>query len=336
MQEIIVEEVGRKQETMGEQIMVSVICAAYNHGRFIRKALDGFVMQKTDFPFEILIHDDASTDDTADIIREYEKKYPELIKPIYQTENKYSQGISINKTYLYPKAKGKYFAMCEGDDYWIDENKLQRQVDFLESHPDFTLCAHNSKRYYVKQDRYEVENPVLQEGEVSARDMLLEPRHRWMATASLLYRREYAFDRPELFSICPVGDYALRSYCFSQGKVYYLEKPMSVYRYEVENSWMQKYRRNIDLKIDAQYRMWKFIKAYDDYTGRKYHKLLKKKYQKHKAKYLKLLDDYPRVKNNPYFRRQSRRFRFGRWMNYYCPGLYNLLKKAKPKSRQAG
>ena len=316
---------------MQEEIMVTVTCATYNHENYISQALDGILMQKTNFKYEVIVHDDASTDGTAAIVRQYAEKYPDIIRPIYQTENQYSKGISIGMTYLYPNARGKYLAPCEGDDYWIDENKLQKQVDFLESHPEFSLCAHNSKRYYMKQDRYEVENPVLQEGEVSARDMLIEPRHRWLATASLMYRREYAFDRPEFFSICPVRDYALRSYCFSQGKVYYMEEPMSVYRCEDANSWSERYRGSIDMKIDANNRMWRFLKAYDDYTGRKYHKLLKKRYQKHKKKYLALLDDYPRVKNNPYFRSQSRRFRFGRWMNYYCPGLYKLLKKGKRK-----
>ena len=87
-------------------------------------------MQKTDFPFEILIHDDASTDGTADIIREYEAKYPDIIKPIYQTENQYSKGIKVSQVYQFPRAKGKYIALCEGDDYWTDPYKLQKQVDF--------------------------------------------------------------------------------------------------------------------------------------------------------------------------------------------------------------
>ncbi|HHX61228.1 MAG TPA: glycosyltransferase [Epulopiscium sp.] len=100
--------------------LVSICCLAYNHEKFIRQALDGFIMQESNFPIEVLIHDDASTDDTANIIREYEKKYPEIIKPIYQTENQYSKGVGISVTYNFPRAKGKYIAMCEGDDYWTD------------------------------------------------------------------------------------------------------------------------------------------------------------------------------------------------------------------------
>lgn len=111
-------------------------------------------MQKTTFPFEILIHDDASPDGTADIIREYEKKYPLLIKPIYQTENQYSQGkTSVSATWNFPSAKGKYIALCEGDDYWIDENKLQMQADFLEKNPEYGMCYTDYNVYYQNKKK---------------------------------------------------------------------------------------------------------------------------------------------------------------------------------------
>ena len=106
--------------------LVSISCIAYNHESYIRQCLDGFLMQKTTFSFEILIHDDASTDNTTDIIREYERKYPDIIKPIYQKENQYSKGIPISATFNWPRAKGKYIAMCEGDDYWTDPLKIGR------------------------------------------------------------------------------------------------------------------------------------------------------------------------------------------------------------------
>ena len=128
--------------------LVSVICNTYNHGPYIRQTLEGIMMQKTDFPYEVLVHDDASTDNTADIIREYEKKYPESIKPICQTENQRSRMVKIDKTFQFPRAKGCYLAYCEGDDYWTDPNKLQRQYDALEAHPELDMCAHSSTRLY--------------------------------------------------------------------------------------------------------------------------------------------------------------------------------------------
>lgn len=124
-------------------IIVSICCVTYNHEKYIAQCLDGFLMQKTTFAFEILVHDDASTDSTADIIRAYSEKYPDVIKPILQTENQYSKGVKISAVFNYPRAQGKYLALCEGDDYWTDANKLQKQVDFLETHPDFVGTAHN-------------------------------------------------------------------------------------------------------------------------------------------------------------------------------------------------
>ena len=133
------------------EILVSVCCMTYNHVSFIRQCLDGFMMQKCSFNFEVLIHDDASTDGTQNIIQEYVTRYPDIIKPIYQKENQYSKGIDPNVKYNFSRAKGKYIAMCEGDDYWTDPYKLQKQVDFLESHPDYVMCSHNVDIYFQKK-----------------------------------------------------------------------------------------------------------------------------------------------------------------------------------------
>lgn len=117
----------------GAKPVVSISCVTYNHEKFISDAIDGFLMQKTTFPVEILIHDDASTDHTASIIQTYEEKYPQLIKVIYQTENQYQlKGPAILTQIQHSRAKGKYYAPCNGDDYWTDPLKLQKQVEFLE------------------------------------------------------------------------------------------------------------------------------------------------------------------------------------------------------------
>lgn len=121
--------------------LVSICCQTYNHVSYIRDCIEGFLLQKTSFPIEILIHDDASVDGTADIIREYEIKYPKLIYPIYQTENQYSKGARV-PSINYRRSKGKYIAFCEGDDYWTDPLKLQKQIEFLESHSEYGVCSH--------------------------------------------------------------------------------------------------------------------------------------------------------------------------------------------------
>lgn len=129
--------------------LVSIICLTYNHAPYIRECLDGFLMQKTDFPFEVIIHDDASTDGTTDIVKEYAVKYPNKIKPIIQTENQYSKhhGFSYVIKSCVDHCLGKYIAFCEGDDYWIASYKLQKQVDFFDSNPDVDYVCH---RYYER------------------------------------------------------------------------------------------------------------------------------------------------------------------------------------------
>lgn len=128
-------------------IIVSICCITYNHEKFIRDAIEGFLMQKTTFNFEILINDDASTDNTQQIIREYETKYPELIFPIYHKENQWSKGVKPNQAFNFPRARGKYIAMCEGDDYWTDTMKLQKQVEFMDENLEYSFCFTRFKTF---------------------------------------------------------------------------------------------------------------------------------------------------------------------------------------------
>lgn len=142
-----------------KEVLVSIKCLVYNHEPYLRQCLDGFVMQKTNFVFEAIVHDDASTDSSAAIIREYAEKYPNIIKPIFETENQYSKkdgslGRIMNAA-IHPNAK--YIALCEGDDYWIDPYKLQKQVDFLESNEDYGLSFTDCKVFH--EDRAILEEP---------------------------------------------------------------------------------------------------------------------------------------------------------------------------------
>lgn len=135
--------------------LVSICCITYNHAPYIKQCIEGFLMQKTTFSIEILIHDDCSTDGTTEIIRDYEKKYPDLIFPLYEEENQYQKGkASEIDFYNYKRARGKYIAYCEGDDYWTDPLKLQKQVDFMEANPDYSVCFHDFKKYIVDKNIY--------------------------------------------------------------------------------------------------------------------------------------------------------------------------------------
>lgn len=125
--------------------LVSVICTTYNQCRFIEQAIESFLMQQTNFPFEIILHDDASTDGTSDIVRTYAAKYPDLIVPVIQTENQYSKGVMPLGQSAITYARGKYVAWCEGDDYWIDPLKLQKQIDCIEQHPEYSMVFTNNQ-----------------------------------------------------------------------------------------------------------------------------------------------------------------------------------------------
>ena len=138
-------------------LMVTIRCITYNHEPYICQCLEGFVMQKTNFRFEAVVHDDASTDGTAAIIREYAEKYPDIIKPIYETENQYSKHDGSLRRIMDAHTHGKYIAICEGDDYWTDPLKLQKQVDFLEANPEYSFCCHRFRIYNEFTQKFEKE-----------------------------------------------------------------------------------------------------------------------------------------------------------------------------------
>lgn len=209
-------------------ITVSVCCLAYNHQSFIRECLDGFVMQKCNFNFEVLINDDASTDNTAKIIKEYEAKYPEIIKPIYQTENQYSKGIKPTLSFNFPRAKGKYIALCEGDDYWTDPLKLQKQVDFLEANEECSFCFH--KTYRKEESATDCQN--LLSYPLGLTKMILNASEYLnivtTATCSLMFRNIAL----KVFKVLEhsQGDFILYCELLHHGKAGFIGDIMSVYR----------------------------------------------------------------------------------------------------------
>ena len=134
------------------EIMISILCMTFNHENYIKDTIDSFLEQKTNFKYEVIIHDDASTDGTASIVKSYELKYPNIVHGIYEEENQYNQIVKLGYSLIQEKCLGKYVAICEGDDYWIDSHKLQIQVDYLESHPECVLTIHDAiKIIKIKQ-----------------------------------------------------------------------------------------------------------------------------------------------------------------------------------------
>ena len=208
---------------------VSVVILAYNQENYIRQTLEGAVNQSTSFPYEIWVHDDASTDGTPEIIKEFQARYPHMIKPWLQTENQYQQGVKPLTKFIYPQLTSDYVAFCEGDDYWVSPHKLSEQVAFLDQHPDYGLCAHGVKVIFeegvpVKENFY----TVPRSGSFSF-DFLDEMKNHFVSTPTLMARRTLVQEAPKNKTQVS-GDIYLMLYLLSRGKGYYFEDQWVVKR----------------------------------------------------------------------------------------------------------
>ncbi len=224
--------------------LVSICCITYNHENYIRDAIEGFLMQKTSFPIEIIIHDDASTDNTAQIIKEYEDKYPDLFCNIFQNENQWSKGGGhIYARFVYPQARGKYIALCEGDDYWTDPLKLQKQVDFLEENPEYGFIHTNfstSDGKRISIDNFPKNNLYLS-GFLSGNFSI--------GTLTVLFRRDLYDSLPKFYQErkFKMGDLPLWIEFASISKIKYIPDKTAMYRV-LENS--ASHSPNIENAID--------------------------------------------------------------------------------------
>ena len=230
---------------MSKETLVSIRCITYNHESYIRDCLEGFVIQKTSFPFEAIVHDDASTDGTAAIIREYAEKYPDIIKPIYETENQYSKHDGslrrIMDEAISPSAK--YIAICEGDDYWIDPLKLQKQADFLETHPDYGLVSSDFFAFRQKDGQCVnfSQSPIM-DGNCFL-DIVTEKKR--VQTLTVCIRKNIFFSREKLDPAKYfLGDQNFILTAALKSKIYCFPQKMGVYRILEESAVHSKKKNN--------------------------------------------------------------------------------------------
>lgn len=312
--------------------VVSICCLAYNHEKYIRDALDSFLMQKTSFPIEILIHDDASTDGTADIIREYEEKYPDIVKPIYQTENQYSKGIkNISGIFNFPRAKGRYIAMCEGDDYWTSPNKLEKQVAYLNNNPGCSLCFHSGKQVTVDgsvTDSYM--RPYKGSRMVSPEEII--DKTSGYAMNSMVFPTEVVREIPDYYWNCPIGDIPMQLMMASKGWAYYMDEPMSVYRVGVAGSWTDMMKSGDYEEKQREYcgQMARMYQEFDEYTEGRFHRQAE-----NAAKRIEFLtkvntkhyDEIFARENRGFYKELNFRTRFFIRLEVMFPALYRWLQK---------
>lgn len=250
--------------------VVSVCCITFNHEPYIEDALEGFLIQEADFPFEIIIHDDASTDKTADIIREYVSAYPNIIKPILQTENQYSQKRFAFLMDIFKLCKGEYIALCEGDDYWCDKEKVQIQVDYLRQHSDTVISGHDA--FIVDEEGNHVRDsklPNSQKRDFKNDDLIFGKA--WVLTMNWMFRNVDLDKLPEGSMVKNFDNFFLSLIGQFGGSHYHDDIKPSGYRIHPGGVWSM--LSDID-KQDSQLNTWFWMYRY-------YQRIGEEKYARH-------------------------------------------------------
>ena len=310
---------------MNKEILVSVICITYNHEKYIRECLDSILKQKVNFNYELIIHDDASSDNTVNIINEYKEKY-KIIKPILQKENQYSKGKKASKIAV-EQSVGKYIAICEGDDYWYSNDKLQKQIDYMEKNKDCKFCFTD---YYL-----------LNQKDMSLnKKMIISDKNKFnageldslgaIATASYVIRRDSIIPLPEWYESAISGDIALELISTSRGYAYHINEPLVVYRVGTGTSLMDKWRKDSKDKNKEIERLNRVINFYiniNEYTNYKYNHYFKKSISRNKALSYLLDKNLYKSELKKIKKDLSNRMKIRLFIGNYFPSLYKKIER---------
>lgn len=273
---------------MMEEIMVSVICITYNQSAYIEEALQSFINQKTNFKYEIIVHDDASTDSTADIVRKYQGNYPDKVRAILQHENQYSKGLSILDKLIEEEVRGKYIAICEGDDFWTDAYKLQKQIDYMETHLGCTLCFHNAREMDMKtgniKEIWRFNQKIYRgEGSYNSEETI---KLACVPAASMVFRSE-DMPIPYLYSDkIRLGD-MVRTICLgTKGYSYCMKDTMSVYRVGIDNSASDIWKQSMENHNRRYIGTIETLENIERYTNYEWHGIISEMIKEYKKKLL--------------------------------------------------
>ena len=294
----------RTRESVPEPL-VSVRTSAYNHGAYIEKCIEGVLSQKTSFGFEYIIGEDFSTDGTREKVFDYARRYPERIRLLTAG---YNVGMKANGLRCIDACRGKYMAICEGDDYWSDPTKLQRQVDFMESHPDFSMCFHNASTVDVHGRKTGEQRRYDHDCEVPIED-IIHGGGLFCPTASILFRKEFLSTYPDVCERCHVGDYPLQLWLAVCGRIYYIDRDMAAYRQGDASSWTQRFASQ---SFEARTAKWltefEMLDAIDAMTEHRHADAIRRRQSRYLRQIMRINTEHEKELRRlfaPYFRRQS-------------------------------
>lgn len=253
--------------------LISVVMITYRHEKYIQKAIEGVFLQKTNFPIEFIIANDNSPDNTDNIIKQVIKNTPDNVQVRY-TKHEVNKGMNPNFTWALKQAKGKYIAVCDGDDYWIDENKLQKQVDFLEQNPNYAICCHDV--YFLNGETISPQSPYGKENTQDTYTLDDLASKNMIPTLSAVFHN-LNMNFPDWYYSSPMGDYPLFLWTAKSGKIKYFKEKMGVYR---QNTGVWSGKQKDYTKIISVFE--NLLPDFENFPTTK--KLLKE----HKNKYIKL------------------------------------------------
>lgn len=306
-------------------IKVSILCLTFNHEEYIKDALDSFLMQKTNFKYEILIHDDASTDNTPKIIQQYADKYSDIIKPIFQNENKYSKGISVNSVYQYPRVMGEYVAMCEGDDYWTDPLKLQKQVDVLDQNLKCNICAHKTVAVDAKSKEIIKYIAPYDSNQIISVNEVILGGGGFVATNSLMVRKCIVKNESKFRKFLPL-DYTTQIQGSLAGGMLYLSDCMAAYRLSAKGSWTVTMKNNVDKHCEHIKRRIAMYDILNDETNGKYEREIKRCIERDSGEFLYIQKRYKELLKGNYHE-FTKIFTKKQYINTYIKAYFPMLTK---------
>ena len=312
---------------------ITVIVMTYNQVNYIDQMMQSILAQKINIGFDILIHDDCSDDGTYEKLLGYQKEHPNMIKIIRQESRKFlKDGFNMMIfNYVVPQVDSEYIAYCDGDDYWCDELKLQKQYDFMSSHPEYSMCFHSAYQLRPNNDMSS-KWFIADEGDIDISDLINDKPGICVATSSIFLKTYVFKDFSDWRKAYPVEDVPMYITAAMEGKIRRLKDVMCVYRQFAVGSWSSQNKGNNERLIKHMSETKKAILLFDEQTNQKYHDLVVQQVESCDFRIAYITRDLKTIfskANKRFVKRLKFKERFSLKLQYRAPSLYNLLKKKK-------